>query len=60
MNEQNRMVGVDLKLQYTYPNGQVVVREHRVWDLVRFVEARQNEGRSAEKLEDRFTVKVVG
>lgn len=54
------MVGVDLKLQYTYPNGQVVVREHRVWDLVRFVEARQNEGRSAEKLEDRFTVKVVG
>lgn len=52
-------VGVDLKLQYTYPNGQVVVREHRVWDLGRFVQARRDEGAIAKKPEDRFTVDIV-
>lgn len=59
MNETNTLVGVDLKLQYTYANGQTVTREHRVWDLARFVQARQDEGESAEKPEDRFTVKVL-
>jgi hypothetical protein len=53
------MVVRDLRLRYTYEDGESFTCLHRVWDVERFMTARIADGQKGKLPADRFQIEVV-